>query len=432
MKIIQWNSLTEDEKKILMQRPSLKDAKELVEKTSAIIEQVKKEGDLALLRLTKRYDGVELDSLKVQTYEFETADKLVSPSIKKALQQAIKQIDVFHEAQYPKSIKVTTFKGIVCEKKPRPIAKVGLYVPGGTAPLLSTVLMLGVPAKIAGCFVRILCTPPKQDGTVDPHILYAAKLCGIADVYKIGGAQAIAAMAYGTESVPKVDKIFGPGNAFVTQAKVLVAQDPCGAAYDMPAGPSEVLVIADESADCRFVAADLLSQAEHDVNAQVILVTDDKKVAEAVNVELLKQLAVLPRKSIAIESLKNSYSIVVDSLDDAVAISNRYAPEHLIIQTINPRKVANKVMHAGSVFIGKWSPESVGDYASGTNHVLPTYGYAKCFSGLSVNDFMTQVTFQELSRQGLQKIAATVELLAEVEGLMAHKRAISIRLGGCK
>lgn len=428
MKIIKWDALSGSEQNAVLKRPVARDYRKLQIQTEKIVGEVRERGDDALREFTKLYDGVSLQDIRVGKNEWDKAIKSVSASAKTAMKIAVKHIYSFHKAQYPKSISVKTGYGIVCEKRPRPIQKVGLYIPGGTAVLPSTVLMLGIPAKIAGCVTKIISSPPQKDGNVDANILYAAKLCGIKDVYKIGGAQAIAAMAYGTSSVPKVDKIFGPGNSFVTQAKILVAGDPEGASYDMPAGPSEVMVIADKYANSAFVAADLLSQAEHGVDSQVFLVSDDINIAKQVLEQMDVQIKALPKENIARKSLENSSILVVGNLETAFVISNRYAPEHLILQINSARKWVDKVKSAGSVFIGQWSPESVGDYASGTNHVLPTYGYARTYSGLTVSDFMTQITFQELTKEGLRRISDTVIKLAEIEGLDAHKRACSIRL----
>lgn len=430
MKTIIWEKISAQKQALVLQRPAMKHRKDLLEGTLKIINSVRNQGDQAIYDLTRQFDQVSLNDLEVSPTEFVVACKVVTNQTKKAMKNAYHHIMNFHRAQYPKKIKIRTGLGIVCEKQARPIAKVGLYIPGGTAPLLSTVLMLGIPAKIARCPTRILCTPPRKNSTIDPHILYAAKLCGIQKVFKVGGAQAIAAMAYGTATIPKVHKIFGPGNAWVTQAKILVAQDQEGAAYDMPAGPSEVMVIADDTANPIFIAADLLSQAEHGADSQVFLITDSQNIARKVILELSRQLKNLPRREIAQQSLNNSFAIVVDNLTTAIAIANEYAPEHLILQTANPRRWQSQINQAGSVFLGKWSPESVGDYGSGTNHVLPTYGYAKCYSGLGVSDFMLQVTFQELTFKGLKQIAKSIETLATIEGLTAHQRAITIRTNG--
>lgn len=426
LKTIIWKNLSAAEQIKILQRPAAHNSASL-EQTQIIINQVRKSGDQALKELTQRYDNVVLDKLSVGTIEFIAAENKVSAKVKKALQHAAQQIEKFHQAQTPKNIRVETTTGVYCEMQYRALEKVGLYIPGGTARLPSAVLMLGIPAKIAGCAERILCTPPQKDGSIDPHILYAASLCEIDQVYKVGGAQAIAAMAYGTETIPKVDKIFGPGNSWVTQAKILVAQDPYGASYDLPAGPTEQMLIADCSANPTFVAADLLSQAEHGADSQVILVCDNANIAVQVNEQIKIQLATLPRKDIAAKALANSCVIIVETIAAAFTIANSYAPEHLLLQIENPQQYLAQIKSAGSVFIGHWAAESVGDYASGTNHVLPTYGYAKNFSGLGLTDFMKRISFQELTPSGLINIADTVETLAMIEDLEAHRRAISIR-----
>ena len=422
-----WKDLNKKQQEALLQRPVLQN-ENLAQQVQNIITKVQEGGDAAVKALTQQYDGISLDNLQVTDQEFIEASQNISPKTLTALQRAIKQIQAFHIQQKPENIRVETAPGIICERQTRAIQRVGLYIPGGSAPLVSTVTMLGVPAKIAGCPLRVLCTPPRKDGRIDPHILVAAQLCDIQKVYKVGGAQAIAAMAYGTETIPKVDKIFGPGNSWVTQAKINVAQDVAGAIYDMPAGPSEVLVIADETANPEFISADLLSQAEHGADSQVILLCTDTKVAAAVGLALEKQLRLLSRKEIAIQSLKNSSLILVANIASALQISNRYAPEHLILQVKDARQYIDKIECAGSVFIGAYSPESAGDYASGTNHVLPTYGYPKSLSGLGVADFLKSITFQELSYEGLADIAETIRALTQVEGLDAHQLAVDIRL----
>jgi histidinol dehydrogenase len=424
---IVWKDLNQKQQETLLQRP-VQQNENLAQQVQAIITKVREGNDSAIKDLTQKFDGVSLDNLQVTEREFVEARKRISTETFEAILRAIKQIEAFHIQQMPTNIRVETSPGIVCERQTRSIQRVGLYIPGGSAPLVSTVTMLGVPAKIAGCQLRVLCTPPRKDGTIDPHILVAAQLCDIQKVYKVGGAQAIAAMAYGTETIPKVDKIFGPGNSWVTQAKINVAQDVAGALYDMPAGPSEVLVIADETANPEFVAADLLSQAEHGADSQVILLCTNTKVANEVGIALERQLKLLSRKDIAEQSLKISSLILVESLKDALNISNHYAPEHLILQVKNARQYMDKIECAGSVFLGAYSPESAGDYASGTNHVLPTYGYAKSLSGLSVGDFMKAITFQELSYEGLADIAGTIRALTQVEGLDAHRLAVDVRL----
>ena len=345
-----------------------------------------------------------------------------------AIDLAIANVRRFHEAQRPEPVAVETMPGVLCERVSHPIDAVGLYVPAGTAPLPSAAIMLAVPAAIASCPVRILCTPPRPDGSADPAVLAAATRAGVTDIYKVGGAQAVAAMAYGTESIPKVDKIFGPGNAWVTCAKTLVSSDPDGAAIDMPAGPSEVLVIADADASAEFVASDLLAQAEHGMDSQVLLLSTSAELATAVEQEIDAQLATLSRADIARGALANSRIIIVDGLDEAVAVSNQYAPEHLILQVANPRPLLPSVRNAGSIFVGRWTPESVGDYCSGTNHVLPTYGFATTYSGLGVDQFMRHMTIQELTREGLENLGGAVVTLAGLEGLDAHAAAVSRRL----
>ena len=344
--------------------------------------------------------------------------------------KVIEQLNAFHSQRTPIDIRVETSPGIVCETRKLPIERVGLYIPGGSAPLVSTVLMLGVPAQIANCPLRVLCSPPTKEGAINPYILVAAELCGINKVYKVGGAQAIAAMAYGTETIPKVDKIFGPGNSFVTLAKMLVAQDVMGAVCDLPAGPSEVMIIADRSANPEFIAADLLSQAEHGSDSQVMLICTDAEVADKTKQAVMDQINNLSRRSIAAAALKNSYLILVDTVKEAIAVANEYAPEHLIVQVAEARSYLTEIKCAGSVFLGNWSPESAGDYVSGTNHVLPTYGFAKSLSGLSVGDFMKIMTVQELTKEGLNSVAWTIKELTEMEGLDAHYNAVTLRLRG--
>ncbi|CAN5257667.1 histidinol dehydrogenase [soil metagenome] len=427
MQCIIWKTLSANAQAQLLTRPI--DTNQIVaEQTPVVIAKIRQEGDVALKELTKRYDNVELTQFGVTQQEFALAQTLVTPAAMTAIERAAAQINVFHQPQKPSGIELETSPGIQCETQVRPIQRVGLYVPGGSAPLLSTVLMLGIPSKIAACPLRILCSPPRSDGSLDPHILVAAKICGIDQVYKVGGAQAIAAMAYGTATIPKVDKIFGPGNAWVTQAKQLVALDPQGAACDMPAGPSEVMVLADKYANPAFVAADLLSQAEHGKDSQAILVATDLVLANQVLAEIEIQLQNLSRIEIATAALQHSRALVVENMDQALVIANQYAAEHLILQVDNPRQYVGKIVNAGSVFLGPWSPEAVGDYASGTNHVLPTYGYAHSYSGLSVKDFMKTISFQELTREGLLDIARTVTTLADIEGLQAHAHAVRVRL----
>ena len=393
-----------------------------------IIAAVQGDGDAALLRLTRKFDGASLKSIRVSTAEFAVAEKALPAKDKAALRAAFRNIRAFHAAQAAKPIRVVTQLGIVCEKRSVPIGRVGLYVPGGTAPLPSTALMLGVPSLLAGNPVRMLCTPPGRDGRISPWILFAARLCGITDIFKTGGAQAIAAMAFGTHTVPKCDKIFGPGNAWVTEAKQQVSLDPMGAAIDMPAGPSELMVIADRGANPAFVAADLLSQAEHGPDSQVILVAFSAGFAKRVASQVARQLHELPRESVAVQALESSRTFIAADDGEAVAIANAYAPEHLIINTANPRALFPNITTAGSVFLGAWTPESLGDYASGTNHVLPTAGWARSFSGLGLADFQRNITVQAATPAGLAKLGPVVERLARGEGLAAHERAVTIRL----
>lgn len=409
----------------ILKRPTKK-TKELHEVVGKVLDDVRSNGDSALKKYELQFDKVALEELAVSEEEFTEAQACVSQELKDAIQIAHDNIYKFHAAQKFSPIRVETCRGIVCEQRAVPIEKVGLYIPGGTAPLFSTVLMLAVPAKIAGCSEIILCTPPDKDGKCNPAVLYSAKVSGVSKIYKVGGAQAIAAMAYGTESVPKVDKIFGPGNQYVVAAKQLVSLEDV--AIDMPAGPSEVEVIADAESNPVFVAADLLSQAEHGVDSQVVLVATDKNIIEAVNAELVKQLQQLPRKEIAEKALQNSKVIYVPTDDMVVSLSNAYAPEHLVISTKNCDSIAEKITHAGSVFLGAFSCESAGDYASGTNHTLPTKGYAKAYSGLCLDSFMRKITFQRLSSDGVKSIGKAVELMAEAEGLDAHKNAMTVRL----
>ena len=409
----------------LLQRPNF-EAAELLPKVQSILDAVALEGDAALLRFSATFDQVQLKSLCIDPVLIQAAEVLVAPALKTAIQSAKVNIEIFHQAQLKKEEKIETMPGVWCWRKSVGIEKVGIYIPGGTAPLFSTVLMLGVPAKLAGCKEVILCTPPRKDGTVDPAILYAAGLVGIQQIYTIGGAQAIAAMAYGTATVPKVFKIFGPGNQYVTAAKQLVQQQ--GVAIDMPAGPSEVCVYADETAVPSFVAADLLSQAEHGADSQVLLIASSSNFVEQVQLELVNQLTNLPRADFATKALGHSKAIVIASREDAIQLINAYAPEHLILSVDNALVVAEKIINAGSVFIGNYSPESVGDYASGTNHTLPTNGYAKAYSGVSVDSFVKKITFQQLTEMGLKNIAQTVIQMASGEQLEAHAHAVAIRV----
>jgi len=409
----------------IVKRP-VTDQTTLFEKVKTILQDVKINGDGALNKYTQQFDKVQVDKLEVSGEEIDKAVQLVSPSSRNAVETAAGNILRFHEAQIQKPEVIETMPGIKCWRKAMPMDKVGFYIPGGTAPLFSTVLMLGIPAKIAGCREIVLTTPPGKDGLVHPAILFAAQLTGVTKIFKVGGAQAIGAMAYGTKSIPAVYKIFGPGNQYVNCAKQLVQMD--GIAIDMPAGPSEVCVMADETCVPSFVAADLLSQAEHGTDSQVLLVCTDQKIAEDVLQEIEKQLKELSRKSMILETLKNSKAVVLTEPDKMIELVNEYAPEHLIIAMKNAASVAEKIMNAGSVFIGNYSPESAGDYASGTNHVLPTNQFARSYSGVSVDSFVKKTTFQQISREGLQMIGNTVEQLAAAEGLDAHKNAVSIRL----
>ena len=411
--------------KTLLQRPTF-DTSALQEKVKAVLENVRQNGDAAVQQYTQQFDGVLLNEFLVTTAEIEAATALVSDELKNAIQQAAHNIRVFHEQQVSKVEVVETMKGIQCWRKSVGIQKVGLYIPGGTAPLFSTILMLGIPAKIAGCEEVILCSPPNKDGQLHPAISYAAQLVGIRKIFKIGGVQAIGAMAYGTESIPQVYKIFGPGNQYVTCAKQLIQQQ--GIAIDMPAGPSEVCVLADETANASFVAADLLSQAEHGVDSQVLLVSTNTSFVDAVNIELAKQVALLSRKDLAVQALQNSKAIVVNDVSIAIELVNEYAAEHLIIACKNAHEIGDKIVNAGSIFLGNYSPESVGDYASGTNHTLPTNGFAKAYSGVSVDSFVKKITFQQVSEFGLQQIAKTVVEMATAEGLDAHANAVKVRL----
>ena len=410
----------------ILKRPVM-NTENLFDTVRSVIDRVKEEGDRAVLDYEEKFDKVVLASLAVSEEEQQEAENLVSEDLKAAIRLAKQNIETFHAAQRFEGKKVQTRPGVTCWQKAVAIEKVGLYIPGGTAPLFSTVLMLAVPAKIAGCKEIVLCTPPGRDGKVHPAVLFAAKVAGVNRIFKAGGIQAIAAMAHGTESVPKVYKIFGPGNQYVTAAKQLVSLRDV--AIDMPAGPSEVEVLADETANPIFVAADLLSQAEHGVDSQAILITTSVELQQAVKVEVERQLALLPRKEIAEKSLANSKLIVVDSMTEAIELTNAYAPEHLIIETEDYLSVAERIVNAGSVFLGSLTPESAGDYASGTNHTLPTNGYAKAYSGVSLDSFIRKITFQEIKPEGLNIIGPAIELMAANEQLDAHKNAVSVRLG---
>lgn len=411
--------------KQLLKRPAI-DNSSLQQKVKAVMEDVKTNGDAAIRSFTKAFDGVALENFMVSEAEMNEAVEGLSEALKEAIQQAASNIRLFHEKQVSAVEVVETMPGIKCWRKSIGIEKVGLYIPGGTAPLFSTILMLAIPAKIAGCKEIVLCSPPAKDGLLHPAILYAASITGITSVYKIGGVQAIAAMAYGTETVSQVYKIFGPGNQYVTCAKQQVQQE--GVAIDMPAGPSEVCVLADDTADPAFIAADLLSQAEHGTDSQVLLVTTSASIIDSVQQEVNAQLAVLPRKEIAAKALENSKAVLVKDRDEAITLVNEYAAEHLIISCADDEAIAEQIVNAGSIFLGNYSPESVGDYASGTNHTLPTNGFAKAYSGVSVDSFVKKITYQKLSEQGLQQIASTVQLMAVAEGLDAHANAVGVRV----
>ena len=391
-----------------------------------IIADVRKTGDRSLKRYSKKFDGVDLKQIAVGQHEIIAAENNVSVSLKAAINVAIENIKRFHTQQVEEIKKIETMEGVQCWRRPTPMKRVGLYIPGGSAPLFSTVLMLGIPAQIAGCSEVVLCTPPSKDGSIHPAILYAAQKVGVTEIYRCGGAQAVAAMAYGTGSIKKVDKIFGPGNQYVTAAKQLVQMD--GIAIDMPAGPSEVCVLADGTANPDFVAADLLSQAEHGPDSQVLLVTNDESIIEKTIKSLHAQLGLLERKEIAAKALENSKAVLIKDMDDAMALVNEYAAEHLIIASEDAHRYGAMVINAGSVFLGNYTPESAGDYASGTNHTLPTNGYARAYSGVSVDSFVKKITFQQISKQGIQNIGKTIITMAEAEGLDAHANAVKIRL----
>ena len=409
----------------LIKRPVI-NQEQLTESVSNIISDVTLNGDTALIKYANMFDGVELKSLEVSEREIAKAQKQVSNKLKQAIQTAYNNIFAFHKAQQQQEEVIETTPGVKCWRKSVAIEKVGLYIPGGSAPLFSTILMLGIPSQIAGCKELVLCTPPNSNQEINPVILYTANLIGIHKIYKAGGAQAIAAMAYGTETIPQVYKIFGPGNQYVTKAKELVQQ--AGVAIDMPAGPSEVLVIADNTCNPAFVAADLLSQAEHGSDSQVILLSNNQSVVKKCLTEVYQQVEFLPRKEIALKALGNSKAIVLNNIDECITLSNQYAPEHLIIASERAKDYSNNIINAGSVFLGNYSCESAGDYASGTNHTLPTNGYAKNYSGVSLDSFVKKITFQELSKEGINNIGEAIEIMAEAEDLIAHKNAVSLRL----
>jgi len=422
--VIDWNTCDAQTRQALLMRPAISASESISQTVSAIIENVKANGDSALREYSARFDKTEVTSLRVSEAEITAAMDRLDDEVKAAMAVAVANIEKFHRAQQLATVDIETMPGVRCQQLTRPIASVGLYIPGGSAPLFSTVLMLATPARIAGCQRVVLCSPPP----IADEILYAASLCGVQEIFQVGGAQAIAALALGSESIPRVDKIFGPGNAWVTEAKRQVSQRLDGAAIDMPAGPSEVLVIADSGATPDFVASDLLSQAEHGPDSQVILLTPDAAMASAVAQAVTRQLALLPRAETARQALNSSRLIVADSLQQCVEISNQYGPEHLIIQTRDARSLVEHITSAGSVFLGDWSPESAGDYASGTNHVLPTYGYTATCSSLGLADFQKRMTVQELSPKGFASLARTIEVLAGAEQLTAHKNAVTLRV----
>jgi histidinol dehydrogenase len=427
MILFDWNAASEAERAAQLRRPAAVPDAQRRAAVAAIVADVRARGDAAVRELTRRFDGAEIDALAVPAAELDRAWDSVGADVRAALSSAAARIEAFHKAQAPAPVSLQTEPGVFCERRFLPLEVVGLYAPGGTAPLVSSVLMTGIPARLAGCRLRVLATPPGRDGRVDARLLAAAKLAGVTTVIRAGGAQAIAALAYGTESVPKADKIFGPGNAWVAEAKRQAADDPDGAALDLPAGPSEVLVIADDSADPAFVASDLLAQAEHGEDSQVLLATPSRALLEAVRAELERQLSDLPRAKIARAALAHGLLALTRDLAQALELSERYAPEHLILQTREDEALAARVRRAGAVFLGPWSPEAVGDYASGPNHVLPTGGAARAYGGLGLESFLKPVTFQRLTREGLKAVASDVAVLSRVEGLDAHGRSVTAR-----
>ena len=428
MRRIDWRGLDDDQRARALARPPRVRSAELRVAVADIVAGVRARGDAALRQYAAKFDHVEIGDIEVAGGEFDAAEASLDPGLKRAIREAAERIEAFHRACMVRDVAVETAPGVRVERVSRAIARVGLYVPAGSVPLPSTVLMLAIPARLAGCDNVVMCSPPRADGGCDPAVLFAARLCGVQRVFKAGGAQAIAALAYGTESVPRCDKLFGPGNAYVTEAKLQVSSDPSGAAIDMPAGPSEVLVIADDSANPAFVAADLLSQAEHGPDSQVLLVGDSDALLAAVAYEVERRCATLPRAAIARQALAHSRLVRVASIADAFEVSNRYAPEHLIVQVREPRRWLDAIRNAGSVFLGPWTPESLGDYCSGSNHVLPTYGWARSVGGLSVASFQKQVTLQECTAEGLRTIGPCAATLAAAERLDAHRRAIEVRL----
>jgi histidinol dehydrogenase len=428
MRILDWNSLSSVQREQALCRPAQRDAAAIRHTAQGIIDAVRGGGDAAVLALTEKFSHVRLDSLQVTPQEFTAAERLLSSAQTTALERAIANVRRFHAAQIPSPLRVETTPGVICERYSVPIRAVGLYVPAGVAPLPSSAIMLAVPAALAACPVRVMCTPPMPDGAANPAVLVAARRAGIERIFKAGGAQAIAAMAYGTTTIPKCDKIFGPGNAWVTAAKMLVAQDAGGAAADLPAGVTEVMVIADDTARADFVAADLLAQAEHSPEAQSLLITVSSALADAVMRQVARQISSLSRTEILAQSVGHMRLLIVDGLETAFRIANTYAPEHLLLQIREPRRWLDRVTAAGAVFLGHWSPESMGDYCSGPNHTLPTYGYAKAHSGLSLEDFQKRITVQELTPAGLADLGPTAQILADLEGLDAHAAAVTVRL----
>ena len=423
-----WTDLDNDAREVALARPQAISDEALLSSVRDILADVRKNGDEALLRLTEKYDGVRPTALEIPASELEAAWTALPATDKSVIERARRNIKKFHKAQRPKSIEVETEPGVICRREVRAIETAGLYVPGGTAPLVSTLLMLAVPAKVAGVHKRIVVTPPGKDGTVNPIILAAAYRCKVTQLFCVGGAQGIGALAYGTETIPKCDKIFGPGNAWVAAAKSLAAQEMGGPAIDMPAGPSEAMVLADAGTDSAFAASDLLSQAEHDTVAQVVCIASSKEVADRIDAKISQQLKTLPRADISRQSLKHGRMIIAGERADIIDIINRYAPEHLIVQLQNPETYVGAIRNAGSIFLGPWTPESVGDYASGTNHTLPTFGAARAYSGVTLESFIKYVSIQQLTKNGLKRLGPVVERLAEMEGLDAHKRAVSLRL----
>jgi len=428
MKTYNYGTLTPDQLNALLKRPKM-DFSAVFGLVQPILDEVEARGDAAIAEYTLKFDGVNPDSLTVNPSDI---DVTLAPDLEQAIQQALNNLFLFHREQMPPNLQVETTRGVTCSRKALPIERVGLYIPGGTAPLPSTTMMLGVPAMIAGCSTVVIATPPDKEGNIPDSILYIAKKLGVETVVKAGGAQAIAGMAFGTKSIPKVDKIFGPGNQYVTAAKMILQNSEAMVSIDMPAGPSEVLVIADNHADPDFIAADLLSQAEHGSDSQVVLVVTGNTNLKSIEKAISRQLENLPRKEMAVGALENSFSVVVESTTQAMEFSNQYAPEHLIINTEDAEHLANLVTNAGSVFVGPWTPESMGDYASGTNHTLPTYGYARMYSGVSLQSFQKFITFQSASEEGIRNIGPTVEILAEEEGLLAHRNAVTLRLNKLK